>query len=101
MKLFEAYWAELEKDGGASDKDKTRRGYEQALNMVLTRLKEGLAGANFDDNVGCITRLIRDVRTELDLQPEKCTEDSRDGFRRICLQECTLVQRKKCGSGGI
>ena len=77
--------------------EKVRLAREEALTWVLERLTEGLALASFDDNVGCITRLIDDVRKKLGLPPVGCT---RDGYRDICKQ-CPAKQRDICKSEDV
>ena len=42
---------------------------QEILLWILNRLEKGLEDANFDDNVGCIKRLIDEVRKEADLPP--------------------------------
>lgn len=75
---------------------------QEVLTWVLDRLEKGLEDANFDDNVGCIQRLQRDIRIELGLPGAVCTPEMRDGYRKICRLECPEKQRNICkGEGNV
>lgn len=74
---------------------------QDVLTWMLDRLEKGLADANFDDNVGCIQRLQRDIRIELGLSGAVCTKEMRDGYREICRQVCDEKQRNICRSKNV